>query len=108
LDNMNPCIIALDKLEELGEDPYERLAWNLANGYIYSSPTAFAMAHLYDVMGESVLWVEIVAGDMVEAFSHAPTAKRVCYLRKGCLKSRDFESLWKHLKLLQPLGSIDP
>ena len=105
---MNPVLAALDKIAELGEDPDERLAWNLAHGYVYSSPTAFAMAHVYLDAGESVLWVEIVAGNMQEAIFHAPTVKRVCYLRRGRIKSAQFDRLCTRLNHPPPLESIAP
>lgn len=105
---MNPAIAACDKLEELGEDFEERLAWNLANGYVYASPTAFAMAHTYDLLGEETMWVDIVAGDMLEALSHAPSVKRVCYMRRGRLKSVQFDALWKRLTAQQPLETLVP
>jgi hypothetical protein len=104
----NPTIAACDKLQELGEDFEERLAWNLAHGYVYASPTAFAMAHVYDLLGEQTMWVDIVAGDMLEAISHAPDVKRVCYLRRGKLRSVQFAHLWKRLTAQQPSESSAP
>jgi hypothetical protein len=103
----NPTIAACDKLEELGEDFEERLSWNLAFGYVYASPTAFAMAHVYDLLGEQTMWVDVVAGNMLEAISHAPNVKRVCYLRRGKLKSLKFDQLWKHLLAQQLSGNTD-
>lgn len=100
---MTPILAGLDMLASLGEDPDERLAWNLARGYVYSSPTAFAMAHVYLQNGEPTLWVEIIAGDMAEALLHAPSVKRVCYLRRGRLKSANFAHLCTRL-IARPLS----
>jgi hypothetical protein len=105
---MTPVLIGLEKLQSLGEDPDERLAWNLSHGYVYSSPTAFAMAHVYLEAGEPTLWVEIIAGDMQEALFHAPTVKRVCYLRRGRLKSAQFDRLCTRLNPRPPLESSAP
>ena len=105
---MTPIQTGLHKLRELGEDPDERLLWNFRHGYVYSSPTAFAMAHIYAENRETALWVEIVAGDMAEALSHAPRTKRVCYLRHGRLKSVSFDKLCRRLNHPQPLESFAP
>lgn len=105
---MTPAQTGLRKLAEIGEDPDDRLLWNFRHGYVYASPTAFAMAHVYVEDNESTLWVEIVAGDMVEALRAAPPAKRVCYLRRGRLKSLSFDKLCSRLNHPQPLESFAP
>jgi hypothetical protein len=90
---MTPAQTAALKLESIGEDWVDRLAWNLHYGLIYSSPTAFCMSHVYLEAGESCLWVEIMAGDMAEALSHAPNVKKVCYKRRGRIQSGDLNRL---------------
>lgn len=109
---MTPQTLAAQKLESLGENFVERMAWNLHNGLIYSSPTAFVMAHVYEhdaYFGQKLpcLWVEIMAGDMAEAWAHAPVTEKVCYLRRGKVKCTSYERL-KHLCTIHASSKVPP